>query len=97
MRGASGRTATAAMLGGLAALAVVGRLLPSTPSARGPATTAATVATSAAVIRTTTGNTRGYSVPAVLGYTLAQADRMLRPPACAAAPSSGTGRTTTPS
>jgi hypothetical protein len=79
MRRASDRAATAAMvLVGLAALAVAGRLLPSAPSAREPATTAAAGATSAAPIRTAPGNTHGYGVPAVLGYTLAQAERMTR-------------------
>lgn len=76
MRVTSGRAATAAMLlVGLAVLAVAGRLLPSTPSVLRPA---ATGSTSAAVIRTAPGNTRGYGVPDVLGRTLAQAERVLR-------------------
>jgi hypothetical protein len=76
MRVTSGRAATAAMLlVGLAVLAVAGQLLPSTPSADRPATTAAT---SAPAIRTAPGNTRGYAVPDVLGRTLAQAEQVLR-------------------
>jgi PASTA domain len=76
MRVTSGRAATAAMLlVGLAVLAVAGRLLPASPSAQPPATTAAT---SAPVIRTAPGNTQGYGVPDVLGHTLAQAERVLR-------------------
>jgi PASTA domain-containing protein len=76
MRVTSGRVATAAMLlVGLAVLAVAGRLLPSVPSAQRPATTAAT---SAPVIRTAPGNTRGYAVPDVLGRTLVQAERVMR-------------------
>ena len=79
MRVTSGRVATVAMLlVGLAVLAVVGRLLPSTPSAQRPATTAATGTTSAPAIRTAPGNTRGYGVPDVLGRTLVQAERVLR-------------------
>jgi hypothetical protein len=76
MRVTSGRAATAALLlVGLAVLALAGRLLPSTPSAQRPATTAATLAPA---IRTAPGNTRGYGVPDVLGHTLAQAERILR-------------------
>ena len=79
MRLASGRLATAAMLlVGLAVLAVAGRLLPSAPSTRRPATTAATRATTAPAVRTAPGNTRGYAVPDVLGRTLAQAERVMR-------------------
>lgn len=79
MRVTSGRVATAAMLlVGLAVLAVAGRLLPPTPSAQRPATTAVTVATSAPAIRTAPGNTHGYGVPEVLGRTLAQAERVVR-------------------
>lgn len=66
------------LLVGLAVLAVAGRLLPSTPSAQRPATTAATGATSAPAIRTAPGNTRGYGVPDVLGRTLPEAERVLR-------------------
>jgi PASTA domain len=76
MRVTSGRATTAAMLlVGLAVLAVAGRLLPATPSAQRPASTAAS---SAPTIRTAPGNTRGYAVPDVLGRTLAQAERALR-------------------
>jgi PASTA domain len=76
MRVTSGRVATAAMLlVGLAVLAVAGRLLPSVPSAQRRATTATT---SAPVIRTAPGNTRGYGVPDVLGRTLVQAERAMR-------------------
>ena len=76
MRVTLGRAATAAMLlVGLAVLAVVGRLLPSTPSAQ---RSAATGVTSAPAIRTAPGNTRGYGVPDVLGRTLVQAERVLR-------------------
>jgi hypothetical protein len=79
MRVTSGRVATAAMLlVGLAVLAVVGRLLPSTPSAQRPATTAATGTTSAPAIRTAPGNTRGYGVPDVL------AGPWFRPSGCCA-------------
>jgi hypothetical protein len=75
----SGRAATVAMLlVGLAVLAVAGRLLPSAPSAKRPATTAATGVTSAPAIRTAPGNTRGYAVPDALGRTLAQAERVMR-------------------
>jgi hypothetical protein len=57
MRLTSGRVATAAMLlVGLAALALVGRLLPSPPSGRPPATTGTR---SAPTVRTAPGNTRG--------------------------------------
>jgi hypothetical protein len=76
MRVTSGRVATAAMLlVGLAALALAGRLLPSTPSTRPPATTGTR---SAPAVRTAPGNTGGYAVPDVLGRTLAQAVRVLR-------------------
>jgi hypothetical protein len=79
MPGTSGRVATAAMLlVGLAVLAVAGRLLPSAPSTQRPASTAATGATTAPAIRTAPGNTRGYTVPDVLGRTLAQAERVMR-------------------
>ena len=75
MRVTSGRAATAALLlVGLAVLALASRLLPSTPSAQRPATTAATLAPA---IRTAPGNTRGYGVPDVLGHTLAQAERII--------------------
>jgi hypothetical protein len=75
----SGRVTTAAiLLVGLAVLAVVGRLLPSAPSTPRPATTAATGATTAPAIRTAPGNTRGYVVPDALGWTLAQAERVMR-------------------
>jgi PASTA domain len=52
---------------------VIGRLLPTTPSAPSPATDP----TPAPAIRTAPGNTRGYGVPSVLGHTLAQAERVL--------------------
>lgn len=79
MRPTSGRLVTVAMLlVGLAVLAVAGRLLPSAPSTRRPATTAATGAASAPAIRTAPGNTRGYAVPDALGRTLAQAERVMR-------------------
>jgi hypothetical protein len=66
------------LLAGLAALVVVGRLLPTTPSTRHPTTAAATGATSAPALRTAPGNTRGYAVPDVLGRTVAQAERVMR-------------------
>jgi hypothetical protein len=76
MRVTSGRGATAAtLLIGLAALAVAGRLVPSAPSAQRPATTATTTAP---VIGTAPGNSRGYAVPDALGRTLAQAERIMR-------------------
>jgi PASTA domain len=72
MRVTSGRAAAVALLlAGLAVLAVTGRLLPSAPGARHPATTAPAV-------RTAPGNTRGYVVPDVLGRTLAQAEEVMR-------------------
>ena len=74
MRGSSGRLATAAaVVLGVGVLAVAGRLLPVTPSARSPAPGP----TPAPAIRTAPGNTRGYGVPNVLGRTLAQAERVL--------------------
>jgi hypothetical protein len=74
MRGSSSRLATAAaVVLGVGVLAVVGHLLPVTPSARSPATGP----TPAPAIRTAPGNTRGYGVPGVLGRTLAQAEQVL--------------------
>jgi hypothetical protein len=74
MRGSSGRLATAAaVVLGVGVLAVVGRLLPVTPSGRSPATGPRP----APAIRTAPGNTRGYGVPDVLGRTLARAERVL--------------------
>src|SRR4029453_10162597 len=74
MRGSSGRLAiAAAVVLGVGVLAVVGRLLPVTSSARSPATDPRP----APAIRTAPGNPRGYGVPNVLGRTLAQAERVL--------------------
>jgi hypothetical protein len=75
MRVASSRTATVAMvLIGLAALAVAGRLVRTTPSAEHPATSAAVTIPPAATATTVDS----VEVPDAVGQTLAQAKLVMR-------------------
>ena len=77
MRGASGRLATAAaVVLGVAVLAVAGRLLPTAPS-RSPATTAVSSVVAAPSV-TSSSSTLGVLVPRVIGQTLAQAKAAMR-------------------
>jgi hypothetical protein len=84
MRGSSSRAATAAALvGGLAVLAVAGRLLPTTPSVQRPATPTSAGVPAGTVrilplqdVPTTTVG--GVRVPNAMGRTLAQATRVMR-------------------
>ena len=83
MRGSSSRAATAAALvGGLAVLAVAGRMLPTTPSVQRPATPSSAGAPAGTVrilpLRDVpTSTVRGVRVPSAMGRTLAQAARVM--------------------
>jgi hypothetical protein len=78
MRRSSSRLATAAaVVLGVGVLAVVGRLLPTTPSAQSPPTTAA-ISVVAAPLASTTVPALGVLVPEVIGQTLAQARTAMR-------------------
>ena len=78
MRGSSSRLATAAaVVLGIGVLAVVGRLLPTTPGAQSPTTTTVTRVFPAPTA-TITIPTQGVRVPQVIGRTLAQARTAIR-------------------
>ena len=78
MRGSSSRFATAAaVIVGVGVLAVAGRLLPSTPSAQSPRTTAVSTVLPGPSVSTTVP-TLGALVPQVIGRTLAQARTAMR-------------------
>jgi hypothetical protein len=72
MRLSSSRATTAAVLVGLAVLAVAGRLLSTAPSTQRPATTATPTSAGA-----TAPTTRGVVVPDAIGRTLAQATTVM--------------------
>src|SRR6266540_4019244 len=77
MRGASSRLTIAAVAVGLGVLVLAGRLLPSGPSARPPATTAVRSVITAPPAASTASTTGGVLVPQAIGRTLAQAMRVM--------------------
>lgn len=73
MRGSSSRLTIAAVAVGLGVLVLAGRLLPSGPSARPPATTAVRSVVTAPLAASIASTTGGVLVPQAIGRRLAQA------------------------
>jgi hypothetical protein len=79
MRVSSSRLATAAAVAlGLGVLILAGRLLPTGPNARPPATTAVSSVVTAPPAPSSASTTRGVLVPQAIGRTLAQATTVMR-------------------